>query len=89
MNVEQIGALLAQISALATEKVATWTLYHWAAGVFTLGLGMVLSKSLYEELRYSNSLVSRLFIVCATVAVLLFAAAAYTEVTSANGWRWL
>ena len=89
MNVEQIGALLAQVGAQLTEKVATWNLYHWAAAIFALGMALILGKAVFEELRYSKSLVGRVFIVCATAAVLLFAAAAYTEVAAANGWRWL
>ncbi|MHB1133705.1 MAG: hypothetical protein ACYC4L_15135 [Chloroflexota bacterium] len=76
-----------QFAALFTEKVAAWTLYHWAGSVFALGLAGVLSKALYEELRDSKSLVNRFFIICATVSVLLVAAAAYTEVANANGWR--
>lgn len=69
------------------QGVQTWTLYHWAGFVFSLGLAGVMGKALWEELRDNKSLIGRFFIVCATVAVLLLATAMFAEVARSNGWR--
>lgn len=70
-----------------TQRLQAWTLYHWAGLAFGLGLAAVMGKALWEELRDNKSMVSRFFIVCATIAALLLAAAMLGEVIRSNGWQ--
>ncbi len=73
--------------ALLAERMQAWSLYHWSAIVFGLGLAGVMGKALYEELRDNKSIMGRFFIICTTVAVVLLAAAIYLQLADANDWH--
>jgi hypothetical protein len=73
--------------ALLVQRMQTWTLYHWSAIVFGIGLATVLGKALYEELRDNKSIIGRFFILCTTVAVVLFGVAIYLQLAAANDWH--